>query len=99
MTINSMAQKIRKFNFRSAKRRVVGNKELQGGGEDEQCKQVAKIRNLRKFTGCENSQVTKILRLRKFAPCEIFVGCEISYPANFRKLRKFQQPEKLSGKF
>ena len=42
-----MAQKIRKFNFRSVKRRVVGNKELQGGGEDEQCQQVANFRNLR----------------------------------------------------
>ena len=48
-----MAQKIRKINFRSVKWRVAGNKEVQGGGEDEQC-QVANFRNLRIFAGCEN---------------------------------------------
>ena len=60
MTINCMAQKIRKFNFRSAKRRVAGNKELHGGGEDEHCQQDAKIRRLQNFTPCEISQVVKI---------------------------------------
>ena len=65
-----MAQKIIKFDCWSVKRRVARNKELQGGGEDEQCQQVVN------FTGCEISQVVK-----------------------FRRLRKFSQPEKFSGKF
>ena len=43
-----MAQKIIKFDCWSVKRRVARNKELQGGGEDEQCQQVVN------FTGCEN---------------------------------------------
>ena len=55
-----MAQKIRKFNFKSVKRRVAGNKELQGGEEDEQCQQVANFHNLRNFSSCEISQVAKI---------------------------------------
>ena len=50
-----MAQKIIKFYFRSVKRRVAGNKELQGGEEDEQC-----ASRLRNFATCENSQVAKI---------------------------------------
>ena len=80
MTINCLAQKIRKFNFRYAKRRVVGNKELQGGGEDEQRRQVAKIRRLRNFAPYEILQVTKFHNLR------IFAGCE-----NFHNLKKSQE--------
>ena len=33
------------------------------------------------------------------ARLRIFATCEISHPANFRRLQKFSQPEKFSGKF
>ena len=33
------------------------------------------------------------------ARLRIFATCEISQPANSRRLRKFSQPEKSSGKF
>ena len=87
-----MAQKIRKINFRSVKRRVVGNKEVQRGGEDEQC-QVAKFRRLRNFAGCEISQAAKFCWLRNFA------GCEILQPANFRRLRNFHNLRNPQAQF
>ena len=51
-----MAQKIRKFNFRSIKRRGAGNKELQVGGEDGQCQQDGKFRRLQNFRNLRNPQ-------------------------------------------
>ena len=91
MTINCLAQKIRKFNFRNVKRRVAGYKELQD--ENMNSAMLRIFGTYEFFATCENSHVAKFCNLQNFA------GCEISQPANFRRLRKFSQPEKSSGIF
>ena len=59
MTINCLAQKIKKFNFKNVKRRVVGYKELQ--------EEKMNSTRLQIFATCEFSLVVKFSQPEKFS--------------------------------